>query len=391
MIIKQDESLAAHTSMKVGGRAKTFIIPFTKEELIKAALEYPEAFILGGGSNLVISDKGFQRRPVILTTSVKEIKVEAGEGASDSLNKNATAKASGTIADNAVEKASDKAGEKASGETVDNTSDKVSEKASGASGKTVDSAGDKVSERVSNNTSYNASDKASGASGDSKKVYEKSLAGALGKTVFVTADCGALVASFVAFCADNELGGAEEFAGLPGSIGGAVFMNARCFSREVSDILVGATYLDENGKVCTYKMNKAEWGYKRSPLRRAKVILSATFALTKKVGESGAIKARCKSFVKQRVEKGHFLKPSAGSVFLNDRAFGKPSGAIIDKCGLKGLSIGGAQVAPFHANFIINNGGATERDIKALVEKVQEEVKKQTGFALKCEILFVGD
>lgn len=356
MIIKQDESLAVHTSMKVGGRAKTFIIPFTKEELIKATLEYPKAFILGGGSNLVISDKGFQTTPVILTTSVKEVRVEAGEGASegsnDSLNKNATAKASGTIVDNAVEKASDK---------------------------------------VSNNTSYNASDKASAASGDSKKAYEKVGAGALSKTVFVTADCGALVASFVAFCADNELGGAEEFAGLPGSIGGAVFMNARCFSREVSDILVGATYLDENGKVCTYKMNKAEWGYKRSPLRRAKVILSATFALTKKVGESGAIKARCKSFVTQRVEKGHFLKPSAGSVFLNDRAFGEPTGAIIDKCGLKGLAIGGAQVAPFHANFIINNGGATERDIKALVEKVQEEVKKQTGFALKCEILFVGD
>jgi UDP-N-acetylmuramate dehydrogenase len=94
---------------------------------------------------------------------------------------------------------------------------------------------------------------------------------------------------------------------------------------------------------------------------------------------------------KERQEKGHYLFPCAGSAFKNNRDFGKPTGLIIDELGLKGFSIGGAQIAPFHGNFVINTGNATAKDIRLLVDEVAAKVKTATGFILEPEILFVGE
>lgn len=94
-------------------------------------------------------------------------------------------------------------------------------------------------------------------------------------------------------------------------------------------------------------------------------------------------------YVHDRELKGHFRAPSAGSVFKNDRSIGKPSGVLVDEAGLKGLRIGGALVAPWHGNFIINTGSATSADIAELVKAVQETVRQKTGFTLKPEIIFM--
>ena len=99
---------------------------------------------------------------------------------------------------------------------------------------------------------------------------------------------------------------------------------------------------------------------------------------------------KAQSFVADRQQKGHFSYPSAGSVFKNNREFGKPSGKIIDEAGLRGLELGGAQVGPWHGNFIINRGNAKASDIQQLVQRVQDEVWKKTGFFLEPEIIFLS-
>jgi UDP-N-acetylmuramate dehydrogenase len=94
---------------------------------------------------------------------------------------------------------------------------------------------------------------------------------------------------------------------------------------------------------------------------------------------------------RDRERKGHFLFPCAGSVFKNNRAFGAPTGQIVDSLGLKGRRIGGAQIAPFHGNIIVNTGGATARDVRALIELVEEEVRRARGFTLEREVILVGE
>jgi len=198
------------------------------------------------------------------------------------------------------------------------------------------------------------------------------------------------------FCIAHGLSGLENFAGLPGTVGGAVYMNARCYEKSISDVLLFADYaVPEDDEAWRYTMNETDWDYKKSPFmaRCAKqkpcLILSAAFKVEK--GEASLIEQRCRGFIKDREEKGHFRYPCAGSVFKNNRAFGKPSGKIIDEALLRGVYRGGAQVAPWHGNFIVNTGGASADSIKELVQYVQSEVKRRTGFSLECEIIFIDN
>jgi UDP-N-acetylmuramate dehydrogenase len=190
-----------------------------------------------------------------------------------------------------------------------------------------------------------------------------------------------------------ELGGMEFLAGMPGAIGGAVYMNARCFGSEISDVLSWTEILDFEKKAPVVKKiitNKKDFGYKLSPFQgKNNLILRACFKAKKKKKES-IINLMNKN-KNERKEKGHYLFPCAGSAFKNNRDFGKPSGLIIDELGLKGFRIGGAQIAPFHGNFVINTGNATAKDIRALVDEISTKVKTTTGFILEPEILFVGE
>jgi UDP-N-acetylmuramate dehydrogenase len=190
------------------------------------------------------------------------------------------------------------------------------------------------------------------------------------------------------------LSGLEFLAGLPGSVGGAVLMNARCFEREIADCLCAVEYLDEAGNVQRMEAEPGKrldgFSYKQSPFQgRRTVILAAEFAVSP--GNKSEIEQQMHANITFRQEKGHFRAPSAGSVFKNNRAFGKPSGALIDAAGLKGEQYGGAQVAPWHVNFIINTGNATPEDVRTLVNIVKEKVKEKTGFDLETEIQFVGN
>ena len=198
------------------------------------------------------------------------------------------------------------------------------------------------------------------------------------------------------FCIENKLGGLESFSGLPGSLGGAVFMNARCYDRSVSDVLLQARYAGPGragqATVETYTMEVSHWDYKVSPFQRelaGSIVLEVAFAVVP-LDDAAAQKMeeKAQSFVEDRQKKGHFSYPSAGSVFKNNREYGKPSGKIVDETGLRGLELGGAQVAPWHGNFIINKGNATAADIKGLVDLVQKTVLGKTGFLLEPEIIF---
>jgi len=137
-------------------------------------------------------------------------------------------------------------------------------------------------------------------------------------------------------------------------------------------------------------MRREDWGYKKSPFQdRATLILSASFRLTP--GDAARMRGAMQSYRQDRERKGHFLHPCAGSIFKNNRAFGAPSGQLIDSLGLKGTRIGDAQVAPYHGNIFINTGAARASDMLALIEQVEAAVRTRLGFKLEREVILAGD
>jgi UDP-N-acetylmuramate dehydrogenase len=191
--------------------------------------------------------------------------------------------------------------------------------------------------------------------------------------------------------------GLEFLAGMPGTLGGAVWMNARCYGSEISDVLNKVEIIRcEKETESKYVIEKIEiektsgFAYKQSPFQKMDcVILSAAFKLKK--GDKEKIQAKADEYRNDRKEKGHYLFPCAGSAFKNDHNFGKPTGQIIDELGLKNFQIGGAQTAPFHGNIVINTGNAAASDIRALMNEIASKVKEKTGFILEPEILFAGE
>jgi UDP-N-acetylmuramate dehydrogenase len=203
------------------------------------------------------------------------------------------------------------------------------------------------------------------------------------------------------------LGGLEDFAGMPGSIGGAVFMNARCYEREMSQVLAwvdsaapaDAASIDARGPVSRRPVvgSAGDWSYKLSPwqpggVAAGELILGAAFRLAP-LDDAGA--ARVARVMRgrraDREAKGHYRLPSAGSVFKNDRSFGAPTGALLDRLGLRGRRIGGAMVSPWHANIFVNSGGATAADMRALLELARDEARARLGLELESEVLMVGE
>jgi UDP-N-acetylmuramate dehydrogenase len=206
----------------------------------------------------------------------------------------------------------------------------------------------------------------------------------------LTARSGTTIDELTARAAGSGLGGLEFLAGMPGTAGGAVWMNARCFDRSVSDILLSVEILDESLNRAIVPFKPEDYSYKKSPFQqREALILSARFRVETR--DTGEIDRDMERHRQERQSRGHYRSPSAGSAFKNNREFGRPTGKIIDDLGLRGLSLGGAAVADWHGNFIINTGNASAADIRALVDLVTEKVFAATGFKLEPEILFVGD
>ena len=235
-----------------------------------------------------------------------------------------------------------------------------------------------------------------------KNLNKIEIIGESAEKVFIRAGAGVLIDNLTKWAVENSLSGLECFGGLPGSVGGAVFMNARCYDVSISDRLKSVKYILADGNktvFAEYEYNPSDWDYKVSPFQQSpisteitknrKIVLSAVFTLTHGIKEE--IAAKTEEKVQDRISKGHFKAPSAGSTFKNNRAFGQPSGKLIEDAGLKGLYEGGAQVAPWHGNFIINKHNASASDVRRLIEQIQKTVKDKTDFLLEPEVIFAGD
>jgi UDP-N-acetylmuramate dehydrogenase len=182
----------------------------------------------------------------------------------------------------------------------------------------------------------------------------------------------------------------EFLNAMPSTIGGAVFMNARCYGAEIADVIAEVLVLDENNQERLIPFRKEEWSYKLSPFQnRDWIIVEARFRTTP--ATSAVIGRVMKTNAADREAKGHFRLPCAGSVFKNNHTFGAPSGVIIDRLGLKGLRRGQAAVSDWHANIIVNEGGATAADLRNLIFEVKEKVVQSTGFVLEEEVIYAGD
>ena len=283
--IKQNEIMKNHTSFKIGGECDYFVMPKNSQQL-KAVINKANelnlpVFVLGKGSNLLVSDSGIEG-VVISMLGLNEIEVNGDE---------------------------------------------------------------------------------------------------------ITAGAGVSVAALCVAALNNGLSGLEFAYGIPGSVGGGLYMNAGAYGGEFSDTVIKAEYLSYEGEIVTVDAKDMALGYRTSIFKQnGGIILSATFKL--KQGESQKIKAAMDDFMDRRKTKQPLEYPSAGSTFK--RPTGYFAGALIEENNLKGVSVGGAMVSEKHAGFVINYDNATANDVKGLMAKIQKTVKENNGVELEPEIIFVG-
>jgi UDP-N-acetylmuramate dehydrogenase len=205
----------------------------------------------------------------------------------------------------------------------------------------------------------------------------------------VWADAGVSMSDLALTTARRGLAGIERFYGMPGTVGGAVWMNARCYGAEIADTFREAVLVAREGTIDRYRYRQEDFAYKRSPFqRRSSTIVQVRFDLSE--GEPAELEASAYECREDRRAKGHYDAPCAGSVFKNNRAFGAPTGRLLDSIGVRGIAVGGAKVSERHANIIINTGNATSTDIATLISQVEERAFERLGLRLEREVVFVG-
>lgn len=287
MKIQSKIKLASFSTFKIGGEAKFYCQPHNSAE-IKEAFSFAqekglETFYLGGGSNILISDKGYEGLIIHLT-------------ALDNL----------TIKDN-----------------------------------------------------------------------------------LVTVGAGVFVSKLANKIAELGLSGLEFAGGLPGTVGGAVFMNAKAYGSSFSEIIKTVTVINSKGAIKELSNKEMHFSYKDSRvMHNDELIISTTLELEK--GLKSKIKEATTKNSADRTKKGQFSSPNAGCIFKNNYTVGIPSGKLIQDSGLLGLSLGGAQVFNNHGNFIINKNKATATDVLNLIQEVKHQVKKKQGVDLELEVRLLG-
>ena len=285
--VKVNEPMKRHTTFRIGGPADYFLLPSSSEE-VKGIIEIckEEAlpyFILGNGSNLLVSDDGYRGVIIQLYRNYGEISVEGN---------------------------------------------------------------------------------------------------------MICANAGALLSQIASAAKNASLTGFEFAGGIPGTLGGAVVMNAGAYGGEMKNVLKEVTVMTGDGEVITLPAEKLEMGYRTSIVKKnGYLVLSAVLMLEE--GDQEAIKARMKELTEQRVSKQPLEFPSAGSTFK--RPEGYFAGKLIMDAGLRGYQTGGAQVAEKHCGFVINKDNATAADVCRLMKDVQDKVKEQFGVTLEPEVKFLGD
>lgn len=282
-----DEPMKRHTTFRIGGPADFFLLPSTVDE-VRGILEICREeelpyFILGNGSNLLVSDKGYRGVIIQLYRNFSNISVEGNE---------------------------------------------------------------------------------------------------------ICASSGALLSQIAAAARNASLTGFEFAGGIPGTLGGAVFMNAGAYGGELKDVLKEAVVMTEQGEILTLPVEKLEMGYRTSRIKKAGyLVLEARLVLEK--GDMDKIRDITKDLTEKRVSKQPLEYPSAGSTFK--RPEGYFAGKLIMDAGLRGYQVGDAQVSEKHCGFVINKGNATAADVITLIENVREKVQEQFGVTLEPEVKFLGE
>ncbi len=203
----------------------------------------------------------------------------------------------------------------------------------------------------------------------------------------VEAEAGASMKALCMFCLEHSLSGLEFAYGIPGTAGGAAYMNAGAYGGEMKDVLVKCEHLDSNGEEGSFEGDELELGYRKSAYSNSDYVITKLVLKLKKADYSD-IKALMDENLGKRKAKQPLEYPSAGSTFK--RPEGYFAGALIEQCSLKGFTVGGAQVSEKHAGFVINKGGATSSDIKKLIKHIQKVVYDEKGVMLEPEVKFLG-
>lgn len=218
---------------------------------------------------------------------------------------------------------------------------------------------------------------------DGAVIITTELRGIALENGIITALCGETLSSLARFACENSLSGLEFCYGIPGTVGGAVFMNAGAYGGEISQRFISGEFLDEDLKIITLTAEEMKFSYRKSIMSGRKLILlSASFSAV--LSDKGEIRAKMDELMASRKAKQPLDFPSCGSAFK--RPEGYFAGALIEQCGLKGFSIGGAKVSEKHAGFIINSGNATATDVIKLLKTVSDIVFAKTGVRLEPEI-----
>lgn len=194
---------------------------------------------------------------------------------------------------------------------------------------------------------------------------------------------GAALIKLCRFALDKGLTGLEFAYGIPGTAGGAAFMNAGAYGGEMKDVLVKCEHISPDAQKGSFEADKLDLSYRHSVYSKKDYVITSLVLKLEK-GDKALIKAKMDELMAKRIDKQPLDYPSAGSTFK--RPEGYFAGALIEQCGLKGFSIGGAQVSEKHAGFVINKGGATAQDVMSLIEHCKNVVLNETGVALEPEV-----
>lgn len=204
----------------------------------------------------------------------------------------------------------------------------------------------------------------------------------------ITVEAGAKLIDVAKQACDHELTGLEFACGIPGSIGGAIYMNAGAYGGEIQDVFVSCDYLDEHGIVHTLTKDEMDFSYRHSAIQTQHgIVLSVTFGLQQ--GDPKAIQAKMTELTALREEKQPLEYPSCGSVFK--RPVGHFTGKLIQDAGLQGMILGGAQISTKHAGFIVNIDQATATDYVHLIAHIQQVIKEKFDVTLETEVRIIGE
>lgn len=208
------------------------------------------------------------------------------------------------------------------------------------------------------------------------------------ENALIEVDAGAMLGALAQILLKQSISGFEFAAGIPGSIGGAIRMNAGAYGGEMKDIVKNVTVLNEKGEINILTNEECEFSYRHSRFTNSKEItIKATLELP--FGNENEIKAKMDEYAQSRKEKQPLNLPSAGSTFKRGADF--ITAKLIDECGLKGYTSGNAQVSTLHAGFVVNLGNATAQDVLSVVNHVKQVVLEKTGKQIELEIELLGE